>query len=142
MTLADRTFFKLKILTSYYYFFTQFYIYFQYYAFDGNRQAGTKPTKSLKINHFEEDSNSNVKSSKFYDLYRLFENSKKSQPKYQQCSLDPHPDETIKSVHGSGEEIHSDNEDLNMTQLTHLNDSLNVGMNSYRMLSPIVGPNG
>lgn len=117
---------------------------FQYYAFECNGQAASKqPKSSFKPVQFEEDSNSNVKSSKFYDLYRLFENSKKSHSKYQQCNHEPYLDEKAKHTRTSNKDILSEDEGLNMTRLTCIDDSLNISMvNNNSRLSPVIGPNG
>lgn len=89
---------------------------------------------------FEEDTNSNVKSSKLYDLYNLFENSKKckaaSQALYHQC--DPHFEDRVQDIQSSRD---SGEFSPNATQLTCLEDSLN-DTGSNRRVSPILGPNG
>lgn len=112
---------------------------FQYYAFECNGHAGPKKPKHPPKLRFEEDSNSNVKSSKFYDLYRLFENSKRSNPNYHQCN--PHVEQEERGSRNSNSE--SLDLSANTTQLTCLDDSLGVSVvNSRQRTSPILGPNG
>ncbi|XP_023311430.1 uncharacterized protein LOC108917176 [Anoplophora glabripennis] len=115
----------------------------QYYAFECNGHAGSKKSKRPEKLDFEEDSNSNVKSSKFYDLYRLFENSKKSNPNYHQCN--PHVEQNVCKLRNSNSGSLELSGDLsaNDTQLTCLDDSLGISVvNSHRRTSPILGPNG
>ncbi|CAH0552662.1 unnamed protein product [Brassicogethes aeneus] len=98
---------------------------------------------------YEEDSNSNVPTSKFYDLYRLFENSKKSAKVTSTDECSPHFEHSISNrcagASLSNNELDSTLESenpatsLNSTQLTCLDDSI---VNTHRRISPILGPNG
>lgn len=109
--------------------------YFQYYEHQCN---GVGNRKSFR---FEEDSNSNVKPSKFYNLHRLFENSKKAgSSKYNQCSA---LDNTDKNIHSSDDETPNEYDSLNVTRLTCLNDSIELNVNNNkRVLSPMLSYNG
>ncbi|KAJ8962015.1 hypothetical protein NQ314_005797, partial [Rhamnusium bicolor] len=117
-----------------------------FYAFECNGHVDSKKSKHSPIPlRFEEDSNSNVKSSKFYDLYRLFENSKKSNSNYHQCN--PHFEQNVSKMQNSNSDVQSLDLDgdssLNATQLTCLDDSLGISVvNSHRRISPVLGPNG
>ncbi|CAG9772426.1 unnamed protein product [Ceutorhynchus assimilis] len=97
----------------------------QFYAFECNGNMAKNKSEPL-LRHYEEDSNSNVKPSKFYDFYKIFDSPKK--PKESQ-----HHSPYSSKSNGS---IQDDS--LNSTQLTFLNDSIN----SQRRLSPVLEPNG
>ncbi|KAJ8920400.1 hypothetical protein NQ315_005266 [Exocentrus adspersus] len=115
----------------------------QYYTFECNGHGEPKKSKRPPKLRYREDSNSNVKSSKFYDLYRLFEGSKKSNPNYHQCN--PHFDTNESKLKKPRSESLELSEDISMndTQLTCLDDSLGLSVvNSDRRISPILGPNG
>ncbi|XP_066260022.1 protogenin-like [Euwallacea similis] len=87
----------------------------QYYAFECNGNLAKNKSEPL-LSHYEEDSNSNVKSAKFYGFHRLIND----------------PNDKYK------ERSKSKSDELNCTQLTFLDDSIN----SQRRLSPLLEPNG
>lgn len=110
-------------------------MYFQYYAHQCNGHIGNRKAFCL-----EEDSNSNVKPSKFYSLHRLFENSKKAEPSdYNQCSASEDNDKNIQS---SDDETPNEYDSLNVTHLTCLDDSYSLNVNNNKRISPVLGPNG
>lgn len=86
------------------------------------------------LRHYEEDSNSNVKPSKFYDFYKLFDTSKKYK---ESPHRSPYKSGNFCTAHSKS--IGSCKDDsLNSTQLTFLDDSIA----SQRRLSPLLEPNG
>lgn len=88
----------------------------------------------------EEDSNSNVKFSKFYSLHRLFETSKKpGSSKYNQCNSTENND---KYIHSSDDEVTNECDSFNTTQMTCLDDSFDMNVNNNKRISPILNPNG
>lgn len=125
-----------------YYHILKCFNFFQYYAFNCNGQKSKNPEKLASL-RFEEDSNSNVKPSKFYDLHKLFENSKKlKSSSHHRCN--PHFGQN-EEMRNSCDEVHSSESSrdvsLNGTQTTCLNESLNI-TDKNRRQSPILGPNG
>ncbi|CAH1281090.1 unnamed protein product [Diabrotica balteata] len=118
-----------------------------HYAFNCNGQVANKQQERFTPLRFEEDSNSNVKPSKFYDLHKLFENSKKLKTNHHRCN--PHFGQS-EDIRSSCDEVHSSESSrdvslngtsLNGTQMTTLNETLNATDTSRRK-SPILGPNG
>ncbi|XP_074042025.1 protogenin isoform X2 [Leptinotarsa decemlineata] len=116
----------------------------KYSAIERKNQVAEK-SKYTPLKHLQEDSNSNINSSKFYDLQRLFENSKKSKSSnYHQCN--PHFDQNGYELCSSCEDVNScesswDNS-LDATQMTSLNYSDIPIMGNNRRKSLISGPNG
>ncbi|KAG5885792.1 hypothetical protein JTB14_031226 [Gonioctena quinquepunctata] len=116
----------------------------QYLSIDCNGRIPKNPEYS-PLKRFEEDSNSNINLTKFQDLQRLFDNSKKSKSSnYHQC--DPHFGQKDHDPCSSCDEVNScgssADTSLNTTQMTSLNDSEIGVMNNNRRKLPISGPNG
>ncbi|XP_056641194.1 immunoglobulin superfamily DCC subclass member 3-like [Diorhabda sublineata] len=116
----------------------------QFYPFSCNGQGLPVKLEKLTPLRYEEDPNSNVKPSKFYDLHKLFENSKKLRTaNHHQCN--PHFGEN-EDIRSSCDDIHSSessrNVSLNGTQMTSLNDTTLNTTDQSRRKSPILGPNG
>ncbi|CAG9856509.1 unnamed protein product [Phyllotreta striolata] len=102
----------------------------QYYAFDCDKLSSMR---------FDEDSNSNVKPSKFYDLHELFEKSKRSKAGGRR-RCDPHLAGHDDDLRGSScDEAHSEESSLNDTRSTRLDETLG---DVNRRVSPVLGPNG
>lgn len=109
--------------------------YLQYYAHHCNGHTGIR-----KPFRYEEDSNSNVRPSKFYSLQRLFENSKKGgTSRYNQCGPLGSNDKNIQS---SDDETTNEYDSLNVTRLTCLDDSFSLNVNNNKRMPSVSDPKG
>ncbi|KAH1005092.1 hypothetical protein HUJ04_006139 [Dendroctonus ponderosae] len=98
----------------------------QYYAFECNGNLAKNKSEPL-LRHYEEDPNSNVNPSKFYDFYKFFDSAKR-------CKQSPDKNGHLPSKSNGSSAENS----LNSTQLSFLDGS----MASNRRLSPVLEPNG
>ncbi|VEN57416.1 unnamed protein product, partial [Callosobruchus maculatus] len=99
----------------------------QYCDVESNGRPAFPTSEPSSVPHrFEEDSNSNVRSSKLYDFYRFFENHRGKKPRVRNDSY-------TSQIDGSP----------NVTQITCLDESLDAnGVNNNRRMLPLLEPNG